>query len=1092
MNKKAICAAALVLSGAASAVQTEAATVYKKMEVVNTTSLNLRKGPSTKYAKLGTVKKGQVLDVISVSNGWAKINYNGKTVYASASYLKTKTATTPVSKKEMVAKVDDLNVRAGSTTKHKVLGKLNKGDKVTVISELSNGWVKIEYKGGAGYVSNVKGAYLDKVTESKPEETPVVKKEMTVKVNDLNVRSGASVKYKILGKLKEGDKVTVVEELSNGWVKIEYKGGTGYVSNVKGAYLEAGPSKAEKESAKKVIALIDALNRELTIDDKDEVLKANNEFDKLTANAKYLVTNLDVLERALIKLSELEKELEIISKNEALAKDMMNKISELDKTITLEDKSSVEKVREAYDKLSSDVKKLVTNLNILEKAEAQIAAVDTKINNAIALISAIPQDLELKDKAAVETARVAYDDLSEEEKKSVSNFHVSILKRAEARIAELVKEQDRVEGEKLTQAIEELKLLDDISLDNEEIVSRARAAYDALSEEAKASVSEDVLKVLTDAEEKITALTNEKNAKEFTNKVNSLGEDITVADFDAVSAVREAYDGLDDEAKSFVTSLDIEKLEKAEEKVEEIKASLEKAVNLISALSDEITLDDKDAVEAAREAYNEIEVANQTAISAELLEKLTNAETEIKRVEGLLEEIAEKIGAIEETINEGNLDVEKAKVEAIDILIADLGDTNASYISEEDLETLKTAKEQIATIENSKKIEAVKTLIAGLKSEITFDDFNDVGAAREAYEGLSEELKSLVTNLDKLVEAEAKVAVVKEEIARVSGLIEELSTIEITYNEKTKVEEARSAYDDMKSENKKAIEGDVLEILTNAELKVSSIKSTIDSIKDKIDEIEDDITFDNLAEEKAKVDEINALIETLNKKDIPHIGEDKLDKFRDAEIIVIRLSKVPEDVSTQNVVDLIEALPEAQDVEFSDRDAIEHARDCYNALNSDEQQGVTNLDKLVQAEAEYKRIKDGIDKLLTAIHQIPDLEDLTLEDEDKVVAARSLYDSSDEKITYYVDHIKGEYSKLVNSEDKITKLKAELTPGPDVDAQPGVPEPGVPEPGVPEPGVPEPGVPDGDNQTPVDKEDDNNLGNLPSGPSEEEEESDLF
>ena len=102
------------------------------------------------------------------------------------------------SKKEMVVKVHDLNIRAGSSTKHKVLGKLNKGDKVTVVQTLSNGWVKIEYKGGFGYVSNVKGAYLQEVSSSKPESKPESKKEMVAKVDDLNIRAGSSTKHKVL------------------------------------------------------------------------------------------------------------------------------------------------------------------------------------------------------------------------------------------------------------------------------------------------------------------------------------------------------------------------------------------------------------------------------------------------------------------------------------------------------------------------------------------------------------------------------------------------------------------------------------------------------------------------------------------------------------------------------------------------------------------------------------------------------------------------------------------------------------------------------------------------------------------------------
>ena len=57
---------------------------------VNTSSgsLNVRTGPGTGYSKLGSVNKGEVVIVLSNSDGWSKVLYQGtKTGYVSASYL---------------------------------------------------------------------------------------------------------------------------------------------------------------------------------------------------------------------------------------------------------------------------------------------------------------------------------------------------------------------------------------------------------------------------------------------------------------------------------------------------------------------------------------------------------------------------------------------------------------------------------------------------------------------------------------------------------------------------------------------------------------------------------------------------------------------------------------------------------------------------------------------------------------------------------------------------------------------------------------------------------------------------------------------
>ena len=55
---------------------------------VNTTAgLNVRTGPSTSYAKIATLSYGQSVNVLSTSNGWSKINYNGSIGYVSSQYL---------------------------------------------------------------------------------------------------------------------------------------------------------------------------------------------------------------------------------------------------------------------------------------------------------------------------------------------------------------------------------------------------------------------------------------------------------------------------------------------------------------------------------------------------------------------------------------------------------------------------------------------------------------------------------------------------------------------------------------------------------------------------------------------------------------------------------------------------------------------------------------------------------------------------------------------------------------------------------------------------------------------------------------------
>lgn len=72
-------------AGSAAAASSGGAKAYK---VTAKSGLNIRSGPSTSYGKYGAVVCGTELQVEGIENGWAKVSYNGKTAYVSASYIK--------------------------------------------------------------------------------------------------------------------------------------------------------------------------------------------------------------------------------------------------------------------------------------------------------------------------------------------------------------------------------------------------------------------------------------------------------------------------------------------------------------------------------------------------------------------------------------------------------------------------------------------------------------------------------------------------------------------------------------------------------------------------------------------------------------------------------------------------------------------------------------------------------------------------------------------------------------------------------------------------------------------------------------------
>ncbi|MFC4802320.1 SH3 domain-containing protein [Neobacillus sp. GCM10023253] len=224
---------------AASAVPPTTATTLKYVNVVSG-SLNMRNSASTSAPIMAKLAKGTEVKFISVTNGWAKIEVNGKTGFVSSAYLADKpsassSVTAPalqpaVTKYVNIDSRSKLNVRKSPSTGSAVITKLTNETEVTVYSE-ANGWAKINVNGQEGYVSAeyLASAKANTNTEVKKEEPVSVTKYVNVGYDSsLNMRKGAAADASVLVKLARGTTVTVLSE-ENGWAKIEAYGQTGYV-----------------------------------------------------------------------------------------------------------------------------------------------------------------------------------------------------------------------------------------------------------------------------------------------------------------------------------------------------------------------------------------------------------------------------------------------------------------------------------------------------------------------------------------------------------------------------------------------------------------------------------------------------------------------------------------------------------------------------------------------------------------------------------------------------------------------------------------------------------------------------------------------
>ncbi|MDG0058823.1 SH3 domain-containing protein [Priestia sp. P5] len=207
---------------------------------VTATSLNVRATPSTSGAIVGKITKGNTVNIVDESKGWAKITYNGKDAWISSQYInKTQTNSTSTensTSKSAIVNASSLNVRSSASTSASIVTNLPRGSKVTVV-KVSGSWAQI--KTASGQTGWVASQYLQAGSDSSTptnDSGSTSAKSATVNASSLNVRSSASTSASIVTNLSRGSKVTVVKE-SGSWAQIKTANGqTGWVAS---QYLQA-------------------------------------------------------------------------------------------------------------------------------------------------------------------------------------------------------------------------------------------------------------------------------------------------------------------------------------------------------------------------------------------------------------------------------------------------------------------------------------------------------------------------------------------------------------------------------------------------------------------------------------------------------------------------------------------------------------------------------------------------------------------------------------------------------------------------------------------------------------------------------------
>lgn len=165
------------------------------------------------YGKAHTIEKietGKAL--LKEIMSWVRMEDLQKFTAVAPSAPTTPVASAP--KVDYRKTTENLNLRAGATTSHKVILTIPKGS-ILKVEQLVSGWAKVTYEGSVGYVST---SYLQTQSPSN----------IKMATANLNMRTGAGTGYKIIRTIPKNTYL-YVEGASGSWRKIIHEGKTGYV-----------------------------------------------------------------------------------------------------------------------------------------------------------------------------------------------------------------------------------------------------------------------------------------------------------------------------------------------------------------------------------------------------------------------------------------------------------------------------------------------------------------------------------------------------------------------------------------------------------------------------------------------------------------------------------------------------------------------------------------------------------------------------------------------------------------------------------------------------------------------------------------------
>ena len=490
---------------------------------------------------------------------------------------------------------------------------------------------------------------------------------------------------------------------------------------------------------------------------------------------------------------------------------------------------SVEAIRtakDAYELLTDEEKAKVTNV---EKLNTAYAAVEDIIK-VIEAIDALPEEITLEQRDAVEAANAAYTALTPERQKAVSN--ADKLQNAVETMQGLVTRQDQIDA--VVAKINALPEAAKLTKADAEAVAAARAAYDALTADEQEAVDTEKL---TAAETQLGYIDAADSAMEAIAAIGEVTLDNYETKYELIVTARSAYDNLADGAKALVTNLDV--LTKAEETYQVMDEDVKEVIDAINQLKDPLSKSsanmDANALKGIWNEYTYV-VVNIRGLADELTKDKQAIVTNMKDLE-TAEAYIQKIK---------DYDQELAKQKTAALIATDKYDQAKKLLSAEgfpkfaDYDPTKADKKDItevaAQVAQAKAVvyrltEEQKTALDNELGAGTIKNLNDLAELAEAVDGYENQYNTTQDELDKAAEKIGDEAAASQYVSELTEVYKTYKDKEVSRSDIAIIRQTIKAYDDLTDAQK--------DIIKNAE-DASTITAMLNALKKQDEQVQKD------------------------------------------------------------------------------------------------------------------------------------------------------------------------------------------------------------------------------------------------------------